>query len=159
MASIMAEHRRVLFILWGRPEIADLGEIRARVNALRAHPGPIVFITRVPEGAEAPAESMRKAMAETMAELVPQFTSYHGIFEDRGFVGAAKRAVMSTLFLMSRQRPKYCSIHARVDEIVPAAPPELRDDIRAALETFRARGLLDHRLASLPPPPLVRRAG
>src|SRR5215472_2660411 len=129
MASIIAEHRGVLFVLWGSPEIADLAQIRARVAVMRQQPEPIVFIGRVPAGAEAPSESIRKAMADAMAELVPQFASYHGVFEDRGFVGAAKRAVLSTLFLMGGRRAKNCHIHARVDEVVNAAPAERRDDV------------------------------
>lgn len=156
MAITIAEHKRVLFVLWGRPEIADLAQIRARVTVLRAQPGPIVFIGRVPEGEEAPPDSMRKAMAAAMAELVPQFASYHGILEDRGFVGAAKRAVLSTLFLMTGQRTK-SFVHARVDDLISAAPPELRDDVRAAIAVFRNRGLLDHHLNSVPPPPLAER--
>ena len=152
MGCMLAEHKRVLFILWGRPESADVAHIRERANALFAKHGPIVFIPRVPAGSEIPSEPLRKEMAAALSELYPKFASYHGLFEDRGFAGAVKRAMFNTMFLMSGRRATYF-VHAHADEIVPATPKAFREDVRDALDIFRRRGLLDHRLATLPPPP------
>src|SRR5579862_452376 len=115
MGCIIAEDKRVLFVLWGRPESADVAQIRARVNALFAKHGPIVFIPRVPAGAEVPSEPLRKEMAAVLSELFPKFASYHGLFEDRGFAGAVKRAMFSTMFLMTGHRSTYF-VHARAED-------------------------------------------
>jgi hypothetical protein len=151
MACEILDYKQVLFVLWGKPELADLERIRERVATLRPIVGPLVFIARVPVGAEPPSDEMRKEMARTMAEVVPQFVSYHAVFEGTGFVSAAKRAVLSTLFLASRMRAKYY-VHAHMYEVASAVSPSMCNDVIAALKVFEDQRALNHRIESLRPP-------
>jgi hypothetical protein len=64
---------------------------------------------------------------------------------------SAKRAVLATLFMMTRHRGKL-HVHASVHQVANAAPPELQADVAAALKNLEPRGLLGRNLASIAPP-------
>src|SRR5271166_4417560 len=106
MACEIAMSGKVMFVLWGKPESRDFETIAAQARALYDARGPFVFVTRVPDGAEAPADSIRQDVSRCMSFLFERCASYHGVLEGSGFRTSAKRAVVATLLLMMRQRRK-----------------------------------------------------
>ncbi|HSY25241.1 MAG TPA: hypothetical protein VK841_24115 [Polyangiaceae bacterium] len=150
MACEIIEYRRVMLVVWGTPELPDFQRILSRLAGLHASVGPIVFIARVPANAAPPDEKMRKEVSRMLPLIASHCASYHAVFEGVGFVASAKRAILSTMFLMSAGRKRY-HVHASVAEVERAVSLESRSDVAAAIVHFRSEGGLDHTLQSLPP--------
>jgi hypothetical protein len=151
MACVMMEHKRVFFILWGKPEKEDMKPFAERMRVLHEKVGPFVFVARVPAGAEAPGEAERKEITRIIREFGPAWASYHAVMEGTGFAVAAKRAVLASLFLMSTHRGKF-HVHSRIQDVHQAVPLDLRDEVSSALRHFEPLGLLKHNLRSIRPP-------
>jgi hypothetical protein len=151
MGCEIVEHKRVFFVLWGKPEPADVAKLRKRVATLYDKVGPFVLIARVPATAEAPSETMRRDLAAAMRDAAKTCASYHAVLEGTGFVSAAKRAVLTTLFIMSGHHGKF-HVHSGLDQVLEAVPLPFRGEVMAALRKFESRGLFAHTLLSIPPP-------
>ncbi len=151
MASEIVRTGRVMFVLWGTPERGDFETIAAQARALHDARGPFVFITRVPAGAAAPPDGIRKEVSRCMSLLFERCASYHGILEGSGFTASAKRAVVATLLLMTPHRGKL-HIHPKVEDVASAVPPEFAFEVTAVLKTLEPKGLLTRDLASISPP-------
>jgi hypothetical protein len=150
MACEILEYNRVILVLWGKPEFPDVEKILSRITAAYASVGPIVFIARVPVKAAAPDDKMRKEISRILPSIVGHCASYHAVFEGAGFMNSAKRAVLSTMFLMSTKRKRY-HVHSSTQEVAAAVSPELQNEVIKALDHFRSHGVLDHNMDSLPP--------
>ncbi len=151
MACEIVEYKRVLFVLWGKPEPHDLTLLMRRVRALHDKVGPYVFIARVPARAEVPDEMMRKALSRAIAEISESCASYHAVMEGVGFFSAAKRAVLASLFFMSKHRGKF-NVHSCIQDVVDHVPYSQKAEVEWALRKFEPRGLLGHNLGSISPP-------
>jgi hypothetical protein len=151
MTCQLSAHGRVLLVLWGKPELVDVSNIGETVTKLHAQLGPVIFVARVPKNSQAPDEHVRSAIAKLAPALMPRCASHHTVLEGSGFVVAAKRAVLSTMFLMTGKRHNH-HVHATVDEVTAAVPAAYRGDMQEALDAFRAEGLLSRELTHSVPP-------
>jgi hypothetical protein len=154
MACRVVNHGRVVFVLWGDPEMADMDRILQAVSERHRAFGPIVFIARVPPSAAPPSEPIRREIARKLPQVFERCVSYHALLEGEGFVAATKRAAIATIFLMSGGRKRYY-VHATHADILRAAPTDYVADVELALKSFESRGLLSNDLAALPPDAFV----
>ena len=142
MACEIAVSGRVVLVLWGKPELSDLPRIDQQVRGARAEAGPVIFIARVPAHAEAPDPEVRAAITDMLQTFMSLCSSYHTVLEGSGFAAAAKRMVLSTIFLMTGRREK-SHVHSSCDALLSGAPASERVELGAALQALRGRGLLD----------------
>ena len=67
MACEAISSGRAVLIVWGTPEMADVGKILGAVDAVvKAHGTPVTYVTRVPRDAEPPYGAVRKAINAAM---------------------------------------------------------------------------------------------
>lgn len=150
MACTIATSGKVVLLVWGKPEVKDLDAISAAVDATVTRCGPIVLVARVPAGAAAPDEQLRKQIAARLPSLVDRCASYHAVLEGNGFFNAAKRAALATMFLMSGRRNRY-HVHANVSEVVDSVALPYVSEVTTALRQFQPLGLLHRNQPSLYP--------
>ena len=148
MACSLVHRGRVLLALWGRPEHSDIETIVRRVHDRHREAGPLVFIARVPATAEAPDEAVRKEISRRIPTILECCASYHAVLEGSGFVAAAKRAVLTTIFNLSRDRRRY-HVHPACSDVLHAIPRSYAAEVATALELFESRGLLSKDLSQL----------
>jgi hypothetical protein len=151
MACEIAEYKRIVLVVWGKPEIADFKRIVDAVEPICKARGPVLLIARIPVGAEAPDQATRSRISSMMPDLMRSCASFHAVLEGTGFVNAAKRAALTTIFMMTGRRMPY-HVHARVEDVQQGLAPALVGEFLVAVERFRPRGLLARNLASLFPP-------
>ena len=150
MVCEIARANRVMFVLWGKPELSDFDAILDVARQENEAGGPFVFVARAPACAEAPSKSMRSEVSRCISQLIELCASYHGIIEGDGFTVSAKRAILATMFLLTRHRGKL-HVHSSVKQVVTSVPLEMRADVKVALKEFDAVGLLRRNLESLRP--------
>ena len=151
MACEIVKSGRVMFVLWGTPERKDFDSIISEARLLHCARGPFVFVARVPAGAQAPSDALKGDVSRCIGFLLEHCASYHGVIEGNGFTMSAKRAVLATLFLMTRHRGKL-HVHPSVNQVADSAPSEMRDDVVAAFKQFEPSGVLGRNLDSIAPP-------
>ena len=133
----------VMFSTWGEPSMHDVDNGMLCLKMVYEKTGrPIVYITRVPIGASAPAPNVRQYLNSKMPLVTTMCESYHVVLEGVGFVAAMKRGVLVSIFQISHRRNTFF-VHSSVDEVEQKVLPERRNVVRAVLRQAFAQGLLN----------------
>lgn len=142
MACEIAVTGRVVLVLWGKPQATDLPLVERAVERARAASGPVIFIARVPEHAAPPDPHLRDAISAMLDHFLTLCASYHTVLEGSGFAAAAKRMVVSAIFVVTGRRGR-TFVHSHCEDVPSVLKPHERAEVEAALQVMRARGLLD----------------
>lgn len=149
MACEIVNFERVVFVMWGKPEFADLARIHHELSRVESVHGQVVFVARVPEDAPAPDAVVRKELSGRTGELIDRTLSYHVIMEGSGFANTVKRSVLSAIYMAKPSR-KRLHVHSAYTDVLRAVPVQLRGEVARAFRAFFDRGLLSDRLADRP---------
>jgi hypothetical protein len=142
MACEILSCEGAVFVLWGKPTVADIQRVVDRVELIAEKSGrPIVYITRVPVDAPAPDATVRKALESVMPRLMQLCAHYSVVLEGEGFVSAVKRGILTGLLLLGWRRENF-RVWAGSREIVPQIGPKLRLDAERILYLADSKGLL-----------------
>jgi hypothetical protein len=142
MACQIVTARGGVFVLWGKPEYADLDEVRVAVEAAAAACGhPVVYVTRVPVTAPPPDARVRARLDEILPSMVKSCSTYHVVLEGEGFAAAMKRGILTGLFQLSWRRKTFF-VHALASEVVPLVVGEHRAAAQRLLAVAQRQGLL-----------------
>jgi hypothetical protein len=143
MACEIVESKGAVFVLWGRPTKVDVARAVERLrSAVDRCGGPVVFITRVPDGAPPPDPAVQRYLNELMPTIVACCSSYHVVLEGAGFMAALKRGVLVGMFQIGQRRGMF-HVHATCDEVVRLVGADKEATIRSVLSRARSEGLLD----------------
>ncbi len=162
MACEIVESSGAVYALWGKPNKVDFARLLERIRAAtKRNGGPIIYVSRVPDGAPPPDAEVRRYLDELMPAIVECCSSYHVVLEGTGFMAALKRGVLVSLFQISQRRGP-CFVHATCDDVVRHVGAEKVATVTSLLSRASSQGLLDgNPLASLAPnaPTRFRRTG
>lgn len=143
MACEIISAEGAVFVLWGRPTHDDLERVLSRIELGAAAAGhPIVFITRVPEGAPAPDAAVRARLNQLMPEMIRLCSSYHVLLEGDGFMSAIKRSILAGLFQVGFRKGTFF-VHDGQHDVLEKLKGEPRRSAQAMLALASAEGLLD----------------
>ena len=143
MAVEIVESSGAIFALWGKPNRVDVARLIMRLRAaVERNGGPIVYVTRVPDGAPPPDAAVQRYLNEVMPSIVAGCSSYHVVLEGSGFVAALKRGVLVGMFQISQRRGMFF-VHATCDDVVRAIGAEKAATVRSLLNRAKSQGLLD----------------
>ncbi|HEX2734876.1 MAG TPA: hypothetical protein VHM70_24895 [Polyangiaceae bacterium] len=142
MACQIVKTKGAVFAVWGRPEVADVDRVVAAITETAQQAGkPIVYLTRVPQGAPAPEGAAKRRMDEILDPVLKNLSSYHVVFEGEGFGAAFKRGVLTNL-LQPFWRKRMFFVHATCADVKAKLLPEEVGPAQAVLDLARSRGLL-----------------
>ena len=162
MACEIVESAGAVYALWGRPTQLDVARILERIRAsVKRNAGPIIYVSRVPDGAPPPDAQVRRYLGELMPTIVECCSSYHVVLEGTGFMAAVKRGVLVSLFQIGQRRGP-CFVHATCDDVVRHVGADKVATVTGLLNRARSQGLLDgNPLASMVPnaPTHLRKTG
>lgn len=139
MPCVTSSADNVFFVRWEKPEVDDMRIIVREMIARRREVGRrLIYVALAPETSDTPSAEARKEMPSLMNQALLHCEEMHLVMEGVGFKHSVMRSVMAAVFLAGGRRDRV-HVHARVEDVVRKNPgPELR----AALQTFAARGLL-----------------
>jgi hypothetical protein len=139
----MAVHGQVVFVVWGKPEASDISRVVAEIEHVASKTGrQVVFVTRVPAGAEPPDENVRGAAAAKLGYALQRCSGFHVVMEGSGFTNTIKRSVFATISMLARTTRGKVHVHAEVKDVVSRVAPDIRAEVSASLRVIAARGLL-----------------
>lgn len=142
MACEIISCEGAVFVLWGKPTVADIQRVVDRVELIAEKSArQVVYITRVPRDAPAPDPIVRKALEGAMPRLMQLCAHYSVVLEGDGFVSAMKRGVLTGLLLLGWRRENF-RVWASSREIVPQIAKNLRHDAEHVLYLAASKGLL-----------------
>lgn len=133
---------RALYVAWGAPETNDIDQIAEHLKR-RAGPSKesVFYVTRVPIGAPAPTETVRRYLNHRMAAMIEYCAAYHVILEGDGFTAAMKRGVLVSLFQLTQKRGIF-NVHATIDDFRRKVPTVWRSEVERLLSLAAERDLL-----------------
>ena len=113
----VAELVQNVFILrWQGAQLGDPASLMERVRAAKSESnGPLVYLAIVPSADPLPDQPLRAELARQLKELTELCACVHLVLEGSGFGAAAKRAVATSMFLMTG-RHRRVTAHATVHE-------------------------------------------
>lgn len=128
--------------MWGEPTLADVERVLAELRACytRAR-GPVVYVTRAPSDAPAPAPEVRAYLNSVMPVITTLCSSYHVVLEGSGFMAAVKRSVLLSLFQVSPRRNTFF-VHSTVKEVAKKLAPEKHATLKKLLQRAERECLL-----------------
>lgn len=142
MACEIISCEGAVFVLWGRPTVADMERVIDRLVLIAEKSGrPVVYVTRVPVDAPAPDAVFRKALEGVMPQLIELCSHYSVLLEGEGFISAVKRGILTGLLLLGWRRESF-RVCASGDEILAQIKPSLRHDAEHILYLAESQGLL-----------------
>jgi hypothetical protein len=142
MACNIISNEGAVFVLWGKPNKADLERVIHRVELIAsASQHPVVYVTRVPQNAPAPDADVRQFLNSLMPRFVKACSSYHVILEGQGFVSAFKRAMLISLLQFGWRNGTFFVHETDKGVFGKVARPD-RPHVEAILATASAQGLL-----------------
>lgn len=124
--------------------------------AARETEGPVVYITRVPEGSPAPEGEAKRRLGMLFPSLLAYCSSYHVVVDGEGFVAAFKRGVLTNL-LQPFWRRRMFFVHSRCSDIKSKLLPQEVRAVDAVLDLARARGLTNNGVPPNRPSPFTPR--
>lgn len=142
MACEIISCEGAVFVLWGKPTVADVQRVVDRLELIAEKSGrPVVYVTRVPVDAPAPDATVRKAIEDVTPRLIELCAHYAVVLEGDGFVSAVKRGILTGLLLLGWRREAF-RVSASPQEILPQLSARLHLDAENILQLAESKGLL-----------------
>lgn len=142
MACEIISCEGAVFVLWGKPTVADLQRVIDRVELIAEKSSrQVIYVTRVPVDAPAPDAVFRKALEGAMPRFIALCSHYSVLLEGEGFISALKRGILTGLLLLGWRRQAF-HVCATARELVQQIKPELRVDAERILYLAESKGLL-----------------
>ena len=155
MSCKIASYRRVVIVVWGKPQLTDVPRVVSAVKAAHDKFGPVVFIARMPSWSEPPPEAVQKEISRNTPAFLDSCVSQHIVFEGEGFASAAKRLALAGIIFVTARRVGHF-VHAKVEEVAERVPAVAKADVEVAMQQFRTDGLLDRYIEGLTPEQFIQ---
>ena len=132
----------VVLVRWVEPEARDVPGIVSRVREeAQGKPQAVDYVAVVSSDVPVPDDGVRKALSDTIDEMMEHCRSVHMVIEGRGLRRALVRSLSTSIMLLSRHRGRTFA-HDSIESALRNVTGDDEPSVQRMMAEARLKGLL-----------------